>query len=200
MRWCLGFEQWCCPSRRHNCRFCTGSSHQQHLYFWYFLFLVLTFFEVSCNYEKSNIVFPDLSFCWHPAVLGNKQLILPAGCPRQGPAPCCSSGIAKATRGFVWNGQTWSVISSLWQSVWAPTSFRYSVLLEKHEGVGAGHFPWGLSGSGWMQDHMKDDAAVHRGCPESPWLQGFANDRTKTYLFLPPECCALLLFKLIGFV
>lgn len=35
---------------------------------------------------------------WHHAVLGNKQLVLLVGCPRQGPTLCCSSGVAKAKK------------------------------------------------------------------------------------------------------
>lgn len=41
-------------------------------------------------------MFPDLFF-WRRAVLGNERLVLLTGCPRQGPAPCCKSGVANAT-------------------------------------------------------------------------------------------------------
>ena len=31
-------------------------------------------------------------------MLGNEQLVLLTACPRQGPVPCCSSGVANTTR------------------------------------------------------------------------------------------------------
>lgn len=126
---------------------------------------------------------------WHHVVLGNYPLVVLVGCPGRGPTRCCSSEVTEATKENLCEIIRPEALSPGCDSVWALTSFHYSVLLKNQEGVGATHCHYGLCVSEWMQDCTRNDPALYRGCPKSPWLQEFANGKIKFWcsgvFFLP---------------
>lgn len=115
---------------------------------------------------------------------------------------CCSSGVTKATKENLCKIFRPETLPLGCDKVSEHQQASIIILLKKQECAGATHFHCGLCVSEWMQDCTRNDAALYRGCPKSPWLQEFANGKIEFWCFgfFAPEHNALPFFQLIGLI
>lgn len=99
-------------------------------------------------------------------------------CPRQGLAPCCSCGVAKAIREDLHEMTTPEMLSLGCEKVSehrraSTTQFglkpRRVLELGSSTEVSVGLGEWRIIPG--------NDAPLYRGCPEPPWLEGFVNGK-----------------------